>query len=160
MFVPTRSETLETSIPNLYLAGDAAGIRSVARAFAEGRVAGAAASGGAGLGSAVERMRALNEVPAPAPRLPAIANDTLVCRCEVIAAGVVRSAIEDGTASLSDLKRRTRAGMGVCQGVFCARTMAELIAAESGAALEAIAPMTARPPARLIPMAALADFEV
>jgi sarcosine oxidase subunit alpha len=42
--VPRRSETCETSTPGLYVAGEAAGIVSVAEAMAEGRLAGLAAA--------------------------------------------------------------------------------------------------------------------
>lgn len=61
--------------------------------------------------------------------------------------------------TINDVKRRTRAGMGVCQGIYCAGTIAAMIHEQAGAPLAEIAPMTARPPARLIPVGALADLE-
>ena len=39
------------------------------------------------------------------------------------------------------------------------RAMATLISQEAGVALDTLVPITARPPARLIPMAAMADLE-
>jgi NAD(P)H-nitrite reductase large subunit len=86
-------------------------------------------------------------------------DDTIVCRCEEISAGQVRSAIAEGAFSVNDVKRRTRAGMGLCQGIYCVRAVAAMIHAESGVPLAAIAPMTARPPARVVPLARLADME-
>lgn len=89
-------------------------------------------------------------------RLP---DETQICRCEEIRAGAVRQAIAEGANTINDVKRRTRAGMGVCQGIFCTRTMAAMIHATSGEPLEKLVPMTARPPARLIPLAQLAATE-
>lgn len=160
VFVPSRGASLVTSLPGVYLIGDAAGIGSAARAFAEGAVAGEAASGGSGLKTAVGHLRAIDAEPESMPTLPAIEDATLVCRCEEVKAGVLRDAIAAGSVSLNDLKRRTRAGMGVCQGVYCHRTVAGMLATEAGVAIETIAPMTARPPARLISMAAMADLDV
>lgn len=54
--VPFRSDVLETSCPGLYVAGDAAGIVSVAEAMAEGRLAGLAAAGAEP--ETIERARA------------------------------------------------------------------------------------------------------
>jgi len=82
-----------------------------------------------------------------------------VCRCEEIAAAEIRQAIAEGARSINDVKRRTRAGMGLCQAIFCARPIAELIHAETGFPLSAIPPMTARPPVRLVPLGQLADME-
>ncbi len=62
--------------------------------------------------------------PAFAPeRLP---DDTVICRCEEVTAGRVRAALAEGLASLPAVKKATRAGMGRCQGRFCAATIAHL----------------------------------
>jgi NAD(P)H-nitrite reductase large subunit len=95
----------------------------------------------------------------PEPGAAHIADDTCVCRCEAITAAQVRLAIAGGAVSVNDVKRRTRAGMGLCQGIFCVRTVALLIHAEAGELLETLAPMTARPPARVVALAALANPE-
>jgi NAD(P)H-nitrite reductase large subunit len=88
-----------------------------------------------------------------------IAADTCVCRCEAITAAQIRLAIAGGAVSVNDVKRRTRAGMGLCQGIFCVRTVAALIHADAGVPLATLAPMTARPPARVVALAALANPE-
>jgi bacterioferritin-associated ferredoxin len=87
------------------------------------------------------------------------ANATYVCRCEEIGVEAVRTAIAEGARSINDVKRRTRAGMGVCQGAYCARPIAALIAEETGLQLKHVVPMTARPPVRLVPLAQLAEME-
>ena len=81
-----------------------------------------------------------------------------LCRCEEISLTEVRQAIAEGARTVNDVKRRTRAGMGVCQGIYCTRSIA-LLLHEAGVPLEDLAPMTARPPARLIPIDLLAGVE-
>ena len=89
----------------------------------------------------------------------AIPDDVQVCRCEQVVAGAIRQAIAGGALSVNDVKRRTRAGMGLCQGIFCMRAVSMMIQSGAGEAPERIIPMTARPPARVISLAALADLE-
>jgi NAD(P)H-nitrite reductase large subunit len=93
------------------------------------------------------------------PQFPTIADTTVVCRCEEIQAVEIRQAMTEGSSTINDVKRRTRAGMGLCQGIFCTRTIAGLLAHEAGVAINSIVPMTARPPARVVPLAALARLD-
>jgi NAD(P)H-nitrite reductase large subunit len=79
-----------------------------------------------------------------------------ICRCEEIPRSAVRQAISEGNVTLNDVKRRTRAGMGVCQGIYCLRSVATLIEQEVGIAAETLEPMTSRPPARLVTLGSLA----
>lgn len=53
----------------------------------------------------------------------------IVCRCEEISEGEILEAIRRGARSLDGVKRRTRAGMGRCQGGFCAPRVMELLEA-------------------------------
>lgn len=49
------------------------------------------------------------------------ANNSLVCECEEVSYGEVSYAIDHmDVHNLIDLRRRTRVGMGTCQGEFCA----------------------------------------
>lgn len=46
---------------------------------------------------------------------------SLICECEAVTAGEVKYAVENlAVNTLSDLRRRTRIGMGTCQGELCA----------------------------------------
>ena len=58
----------------------------------------------------------------------------LVCRCEVVTEAEIRDAIRRpvGATTIDGVKRRTRAGMGRCQGGFCSPRVAEIIAEELG----------------------------
>ena len=59
-------------------------------------------------------------------------NNSIVCECEEVSVGEVKSALEHlDVHNLIDLRRRTRFGMGTCQGELCACRAAGLIA-ESG----------------------------
>ncbi|RLM30917.1 anaerobic glycerol-3-phosphate dehydrogenase subunit A [Brenneria salicis] len=52
----------------------------------------------------------------------------LVCECEAVTAGEVRYAVESlQVNNLIDLRRRTRVGMGTCQGELCACRAAGLL---------------------------------
>lgn len=82
-----------------------------------------------------------------------------VCRCEEIATDAIRGAIAAGARSVNDVKRQTRAGMGPCQGIFCVPAITALLAAETGLPPERIAPMTARPPVRPLPLERLAETD-
>ena len=84
--------------------------------------------------------------------------DRYVCRCEEILHATIAEAIAEGAPTLNELKRRTRAGMGVCQGVYCLPEMADLLATATRTPLEEIAPMTSRPPARLLALDELAKL--
>lgn len=78
----------------------------------------------------------------------------MLCRCYEVAEADIEAAIVNGATTINDLKRMTRAAMGLCQGIYCVPQMAAMLEA-SGQPRETIAPMTARPPARLITLAEL-----
>ena len=67
-------------------------------------------------------------------RFPAGSEDsTLVCECENVTMGEIRSAIRNfDIHTLADLRRRTRVGMGTCQGTYCIRKAAAVLARELG----------------------------
>ena len=66
---------------------------------------------------------------------PAYGN--MICRCEMITEGEIIEAVNRplGAKSLDGVKRRTRAGMGRCQGGFCSPRVMEIIARERGIAI-------------------------
>lgn len=58
----------------------------------------------------------------------------IVCRCEEITEGEIRQAIRKhpGAVDIDGIKRRTRSGMGRCQGGFCMPQVLEILADELG----------------------------
>ena len=83
-------------------------------------------------------------------------RDLIICRCEEVTQGEILDAISQGLTTVNEIKRLTRAGMGLCQGKTCGRLVAELLAKETKQPLEAVRPSTARPPTRVIPLGVLA----
>ncbi len=69
-------------------------------------------------------------------RVEAIRKDPLygkiICRCEVVTEAEIRAAIRRpvGATSVDGVKRRTRAGMGRCQGGFCSPRVVEILSEE------------------------------
>ena len=72
-------------------------------------------------------------------REQAIAKDPrygrIICRCETVTEAEIAHAIERtlGKPTVDGVKRRTRAGMGRCQGGWCMDRVLELLARETGA---------------------------
>ncbi len=64
----------------------------------------------------------------------------VICRCETVTEGEIVDAIHrvPGARSIDGVKRRTRAGMGRCQGGFCSPRVLEIIARELGLSLEEV----------------------
>ena len=56
----------------------------------------------------------------------------IICRCETVTEGEILDAIRRpmGATTVDGVKRRTRAGMGRCQGGFCMPRVTELLARE------------------------------
>ena len=87
-----------------------------------------------------------------------MADRTIICRSEEILAADVAGALQHGAETVDDVKRRTRAGMGACQGIFCIPAVAAIVAEGTGTPIDELAPMTARPPVRPIPLEAMATL--
>lgn len=80
-------------------------------------------------------MEEKNEVIKKNPRYGKI-----VCRCESITEGEIVEALTNNprATDIDGVKRRTRSGMGRCQGGFCSPTVVELIARELGVPFESV----------------------
>ena len=64
----------------------------------------------------------------------------VICRCETVTEGEILDAIRrtPGARSLDGVKRRTRAGMGRCQGGFCGPRVMEILSRELGIPMDQI----------------------
>lgn len=67
-------------------------------------------------------------------------DEHIICRCEKVTEKEIVDALTRGIGvnSIDSVKRRTRAGMGPCQGNFCAKRVAEIIAKTKGIDVEAV----------------------
>jgi NADPH-dependent 2,4-dienoyl-CoA reductase/sulfur reductase-like enzyme len=116
-------EWQHSSVPGVYCAGEGTGVGGVDLALAEGRIAGLAASGHVEAAREAFGRRAhwkkfagrLARAFALRPELAALADDdTIVCRCEDVRHGELRTHTAWRSAKL-----QTRCGMGPCQGRIC-----------------------------------------
>jgi thioredoxin reductase len=140
-----------SSVDGVWVAGDGGGTVGSRVAGAVGFLAGLDAARSLGRevpDSAEERsaqrerarslrfQRGLNRLFA-APRLvdQLATPETLVCRCEEVTLAEVEASFGDGAAAIGAVKRVTRAGMGRCQGRYCASVLAALASRRTGAAL-------------------------
>jgi len=169
-WVPLFDATMETDRAGIFVAGDGAGVAGVLTARCQGAIAGAYAAVHCGLLSendaahsvriyrknlaGLKRFRrAMDAIYPIDPGLySTITDDTVVCRCEGVTAGEIRKAIREGTTDPNDIKKRTRAGMGYCQGATCFPTIAMILAREFDMKPEVMKPFTPRPPVRPIPL--------
>ncbi len=112
-----------TSVPGIYCAGEGTGVGGVDLALAEGHIAGLAASGNEILAQQAIAPRTywkkfagrLARAFALRPELRTLAgDDTIVCRCEDVCHGDLRTHTGWRSAKL-----QTRCGMGPCQGRIC-----------------------------------------
>ena len=181
-WIPARNEDMETSVPGVFAVGDGAGVAGSAMAMSEGRIAGISIAQSLGYISSEEarkrkrpylnemkklgRLRdALDRISYPRPGLFELANDdTIICRCEELTLGDIKSAVGKGTTEMNELKRMTRMGMGPCQGRMCAPAVQEIIAGQTQTPAAEIAYLNQRPPTKLVPIDVLdslpGEFEI
>ncbi len=116
-------EWQQTTVPDVYCAGESTGIGGLELALHEGKIAGQVARGRRGGArylfghreKARKFARALERTFALRDELRHLARpDTIVCRCEDVPAGALA-----GRTSWVDAKLQTRCGMGPCQGRVC-----------------------------------------
>ncbi len=130
-------EHQRSSVPGVYIAGEACGVGGAALAVVEGSIAGAAAARsvrGSSVAPAAGRnllyrrrktLRAFASSLADAYPVPTrwrddLPGDTVVCRCEDVTAGAIRQVVRrDGAGDARTAKLLARPGMGWCQGRIC-----------------------------------------
>lgn len=174
-FQPRLDPWGETSMPGIFVAGDGAGIGGARAARARGSVAALRVAVRAG--KLQDDQAALLAVPlrqecakemALRPLLDALyqpraevfapPDDTVVCRCEELTAGEIRSAMAVGLPDPNQVKSMTRAGMGPCQGRQCGYTIAHLLAAGHAQPIEKVGFYRVRPPLKPLTLGELASL--
>jgi NADPH-dependent 2,4-dienoyl-CoA reductase/sulfur reductase-like enzyme len=163
-WVPVVDETLETSVPNVWVAGDGGGVAGVLVACLQGTLAGLAVACRAGALSPGEFERQRRPLARQLARLarfraildrlyrlrPGLASlaapSTIVCRCEEVTLAEVQKGLAAGGTTYATLKVMTRVGMGPCQGQMCWPALARQVAQATRTSLEDVGPLHARPP--------------
>lgn len=178
-WVVDHDEHMRTSNPDIYVAGEPAGVAGAQIAYCEGRIAGLAIIKALkpekNMGDqedvarqALSKASAFSDTVADffAPRLDALASlakdDTLICRCEDISAGQVRDFLQTHphVSSVNSVKLACRSGMGPCQGRYCQHTVAHIVAAARGVEVQATGSYTAQAPIKPVPLVNLANAQL
>jgi NAD(P)H-nitrite reductase large subunit len=84
-----------------------------------------------------------------------IDEDKHLCRCEEVTEKEIRAAIQAGARSVTEIKRWTRAGMGICQGRSCRRLVERILVEELGINPADLEMSTIRPPLRPVSIRSL-----
>lgn len=100
------------------------------------------------------------EITAPVEKIMTspLPDDAIVCRCERISAGEIRSWIKKGVTDVNQIKAITRAGMGACGGKTCTNLINRLFR-EEGIPLKEVTQGTERPVFVEIPFGILAGLK-
>ncbi len=148
-------ENQRTSLPNVYCAGEPAGIAGLESALAQGELAGRhcahkdtakarrRVAAERVFGERLETAFALRDELRSLPHA-----DTIVCRCEDVSWGALQG--QRGWTGWTDAKLQTRCGMGPCQGRVCGPAVEFLLGWK---------PLSVREPLFPVPMQALCGPE-
>ena len=163
-------ETIPTDMPpGVYAVGDVTGIHDLWPAILQGRIAGQGAAGR--VAGQLPRMRGDLTRSSQSYRQGAIDSGvrkempsieqgnkkkSFACFCEDVTAKDVADAVSEGYGDIELLKRYSTFAMGPCQGRMCQANVRALCSRETGQPMEEVFPTTSRPPARPVPLGALA----
>lgn len=165
-WLPQRDSAGRSSVAEVYLAGDGAGIMGADAAEMAGERAALAVledmgyviapKRGVQLEQALERINRFRQGLERAFVFPqSWAADTpdaaMICRCEEVRAGDIRDVVREGHWEINRVKAHCRVGMGRCQGRMCGAAAAEIIACASQRSISDIGRLRAQAPIKPLP---------
>ena len=165
-WLPQRDSAGRSSVAEVYLAGDGAGIMGADAAEMAGERAALAVledmgyviapKRGVQLEQALERINRFRQGLECAFVFPqSWAADTpdaaMICRCEEVRAGDIRDVVREGHWEINRVKAHCRVGMGRCQGRMCGAAAAEIIACASQRSVSDIGRLRAQAPIKPLP---------
>lgn len=168
------TEDLETSVDGIFAAGEITGIAGATKSITEGKLAALTILFKLGkirrdaimaqsavlkkarkhhcrFGSYFNRLHKI-----PQEMIRSIADETIVCRCEDITMGEIKTAVSSGSVTPDVLKKTVRTGMGICQGRTCSPMIQAVMAAHSGTPADQLSPLSVRTPLKAVPLKDLA----
>jgi len=86
-------------------------------------------------------------------------KDFFICRCEEVTLRQIEEVIDEGYHTIDDVKRITRAGMGLCQGRSCGKVIARIISQRTGKPIEEVLQVSYRFPVRTEKLKAMEEKE-
>ncbi len=169
------NESMASSTPGLFVAGEVAGVAGAEVAELEGELAGHGAATYIGLPdnrspterqSLSRRLRksrafasCLEHVYPLAPQWTSwLDASTVFCRCEQTTWGTIESAVTQGAASAREVRSLTRCGMGYCQGRTCGPALQLAISALTGRPVDQVGDLQKRPVAVPVPLGQVAGL--
>lgn len=171
-WLPRIDEDGRSSVRGIYLAGDGVRLAGADGAEAAGRLAALACLADLGIKRSepevaelratvqkMERFRQglLQAFPWPHQAAAVLPDSTVVCRCEVVTAGELRTTVKElGACEINRAKALCRVGMGRCQGRYCGHAAAEIVAHAAGIPVEQVGRIRGQGPVKPLPIAALA----
>jgi NADPH-dependent 2,4-dienoyl-CoA reductase/sulfur reductase-like enzyme len=173
-FEPQTDARGRSSLPDVYIAGDGAGIAGALVSAEAGRAVALAVLAASvspqddklekrrlsSMHRCAQLLRGRRFIDAaflPAPQyLVPLDDQTLVCRCEEVTAGTLRDVARRGLTGPNQLKVFTRCGMGPCQGRLCGPTVVELLANEWGTRPADVGTYRLRPPVKPLRLSEIA----
>lgn len=174
-FQPQIDQWGRSSLPDIFVAGDGAGIGGARVAAYAGSLAaleiacdlGAITLGDRDLAARPLRTRRrietavrpfLDTIFPPFPEAIDPADETIICRCEEVTAGAIRQYSGLGCQGPNQTKAFSRVGMGPCQGRYCGSTVTEILAVAHGKPQAEIGAYRIRPPLKPVTLAEIASI--
>lgn len=165
-WLPARDDAGRSSIAGVYLAGDGAGIMGADAAEMAGELAALALLADTGqnidnarseqLKSRLESIQHFRHgletaFPFPVDWAAKVPDETIICRCEEVSAGDIRTVVDEGHWEINRVKAMCRVGMGRCQGRMCGLAATEIVAHCSGRDLQGIGRLRGQAPIKPLP---------
>ncbi len=175
-FAPRVDGWGESTQAGLFIAGDGAGIAGARAASLRGTLAAlrvaeklghlttdAATAEAYHVRRRLDRELAvrpfLDALYRPRPQVFAPVDRTIVCRCEEISAGEIRTFARLGQPGPNQVKAATRAGMGPCQGRQCGYTITRLLSEVQRRRPSDVGFYHIRPPLKPVTLGELASLD-
>lgn len=172
-WIAVTDDRLETCVSSIYAAGEVTGIGGALKSVNEGQLAALSVREQIGdISTAqaearrsrllkerkhhmdfVRRFNGLYRIPSAA--YEDIPDETIVCRCEDVTVGDIKSAVKMGLKTPAALKLAVRTGMGNCQGRTCGPILFDLLGGLGGLSPSELRPLTVRPPIKPVSIGAL-----
>lgn len=169
-WVPQKDAAGRSTVDHVYLAGDGSGIQGADAAEWAGELAGLALIEDRHLNAHANHSLRVQQLKSQLKKRQAFgiglntafqdpkswahqtSNEVVICRCEEITAGEIRTvAKETGAQDLNRLKAMCRVGMGRCQGRMCGPSAAVLLADCTQQSIQAVGRLRGQAPIKPIP---------
>lgn len=140
-------DDLETTVENIYVAGEITGIAGALKSINEGNLSAIGILkklGKIGKGEFLSHFNKLSKerkhhlsfgkyfntlYKIPDGAIKSIPDETVICRCEDVKMGDIKKAISNGYVTPGALKKAVRVGMGTCQGRICGPVLYDILSA-------------------------------